>query len=245
MPHGEKNESLIEQLEEMAEEVEGLAEEISEVAWEEMSEMEVEVEDAARKTFRVLAYTARVNAIAARSALTTFASSGALRYLAFTSDFGEAFRPAVPPGLVNAAYGLSVAYIVGAIVESGYEVRKRPWPIITETVAHETSFQLVASLLVPFLFIHTAVHKTASILKARGVHKTRPLVAKWGPSAVGLVCVPVMPLCVDKPCEYVVDEFFDKAVKPFTRSWAADAMKQQNLAEKKAATVQQYIKKVE
>ena len=35
------------------------------------------------------------------------------RYVAYTSDIGEAFRPVVPPWLVTAAYGVSWAYVAG------------------------------------------------------------------------------------------------------------------------------------
>eukprot|EP00811_Abedinium_folium_P003668 NODE_13374_length_1169_cov_7.308061.p1 GENE.NODE_13374_length_1169_cov_7.308061~~NODE_13374_length_1169_cov_7.308061.p1 ORF type:complete len:285 (-),score=74.95 NODE_13374_length_1169_cov_7.308061:313-1074(-) len=249
--HHDKH-TLIEEIMETAEEVIEVAEEVFEVAIAEtelleaeFEEIEEEVYEKARKTWRWLAYTARMNAIAGQGAAQTMAASGAMRYLAFASDFGEAFRPAVPPGIVNAAYGLSIAYIVGAIAESGYEVRKKSWPIFVETVAHETSFQLLASLLVPFLFIHSAVHKTAQMCHACRFHKTRPLIAKYTPSAVGIACVPLLPVFVDHPCEYVVDEFFDKAVKPYTRSWGADCMKQQSIAEKNSTKVQKYTQKVE
>ena len=50
-----------------------------------------------------LAYAARVKAIALKSkALSSFSfKAGPMRYFAFTSDFGEAFRPAVPRWLAK------------------------------------------------------------------------------------------------------------------------------------------------
>jgi hypothetical protein len=36
----------------------------------------------------------------------------ASRYLAYTSDVGEAFRPVVNPKVVTSAYGISIAYVV-------------------------------------------------------------------------------------------------------------------------------------
>jgi fission process protein 1 len=38
----------------------------------------------------------------------------ASRYLAYTSDVGEAFRPVVNPKVVTTAYGISIAYVVSA-----------------------------------------------------------------------------------------------------------------------------------
>jgi fission process protein 1 len=60
---------------------------------------------------RYLAYAGRL-----RTALV--ASS---RYLAYTSEVGEAFRPIVPPFLVTAAYGISWAYLGLDVAYEGYK----------------------------------------------------------------------------------------------------------------------------
>lgn len=43
------------------------------------------------------------------------------RYVAYTSDIGESFRPVAHPGLVRAAYGISWAYILGDVGYEGYK----------------------------------------------------------------------------------------------------------------------------
>lgn len=63
---------------------------------------------------RYLAYGARL-----KTALT--ASS---RYLAYTSDVGEAFRPIISPLVVKAAYGVSWAYIGLDVGYEGYKAVK-------------------------------------------------------------------------------------------------------------------------
>ncbi|KAH8602098.1 mitochondrial 18 KDa protein-domain-containing protein [Bisporella sp. PMI_857] len=45
----------------------------------------------------------------------------AQRYVAYTSDIGESFRPVAPPNLVRAAYGVSWAYLVGDVSHEGYK----------------------------------------------------------------------------------------------------------------------------
>ena len=60
---------------------------------------------------RYLAYGARL-----RTAIT--ASS---RYLAYTSDVGEAFRPIVPQAVVQAAYRISWAYLGLDVSYEGYK----------------------------------------------------------------------------------------------------------------------------
>lgn len=168
-------------------------------------------EDAASLHVRYLAYASRVKAISAQLSFKT----GALRYLAFTSDFGEAFRPTVPSWLVNASYGVSVGYIGCSVAEAGYVARKadKSWDEVKVDMAQEAVFQGLASLFIPFMIIHSVVHRTAHYLKNHSVQLTRPMVAKWAPSGVGLACVPLMPVAVDHPCEQAVEYVFDHYVR--------------------------------
>jgi mitochondrial fission process protein 1 len=43
------------------------------------------------------------------------------RYVAYTSDIGESFRPVAHPYLVRSAYGISWAYIAGDVGYEGYK----------------------------------------------------------------------------------------------------------------------------
>ncbi|RDW67163.1 mitochondrial fission process 1 family protein [Aspergillus mulundensis] len=43
------------------------------------------------------------------------------RYIAYTSDLGESFRPVAHPYLVRSAYGISWAYILGDVAHEGYK----------------------------------------------------------------------------------------------------------------------------
>lgn len=45
----------------------------------------------------------------------------AQRYVAYTSDIGESFRPIAHPNLVRAAYGVSWAYLIGDVAHEGYK----------------------------------------------------------------------------------------------------------------------------
>ena len=45
----------------------------------------------------------------------------AQRYVAYTSDIGESFRPVAHPYLVRGAYGISWAYILGDVSYEGYK----------------------------------------------------------------------------------------------------------------------------
>jgi mitochondrial fission process protein 1 len=43
------------------------------------------------------------------------------RYVAYTSDIGESFRPIAHPWLVKGAYGISWAYLIGDVTHEGYK----------------------------------------------------------------------------------------------------------------------------
>merc|ERR1711939_990653 len=47
------------------------------------------------------------------------------RYVAYTSDIGESFRPVAHPWLVRGAYGISWAYILGDVGNEGWRAYKR------------------------------------------------------------------------------------------------------------------------
>ncbi|MCJ1421523.1 hypothetical protein MMC32_007887 [Xylographa parallela] len=54
----------------------------------------------------------------------------AQRYVAYTSDIGESFRPVAHPWLVRGAYGISWAYLVGDVSHEGYKAYIRQQQII-------------------------------------------------------------------------------------------------------------------
>lgn len=61
--------------------------------------------------WRYAAYTQRIRTILV----------SAQRYVAYTSDIGESFRPIAHPGLVRAAYGVSWAYLIVDVSHEGYK----------------------------------------------------------------------------------------------------------------------------
>lgn len=47
------------------------------------------------------------------------------RYVAYTSDIGESFRPVAHPWLVRGAYGVSWAYLIGDVSHEGWKAYQR------------------------------------------------------------------------------------------------------------------------
>lgn len=156
------------------------------------------------------------------------------RYVAYTSDIGESFRPVAHPKLVSMAYGVSWAYLIGDVAFESWKARQlqlglyipgeKPWsksPALTEeqraTISEGAKdwrlvgvkravFQSLASMGLPALTIHSTV-KYAGLALKNNKNKTLRV---YGPVALGLGIVPSLPYLFDEPVEHVVDYVFDK-----------------------------------
>ncbi|CAD1808340.1 Mitochondrial 18 KDa protein (MTP18) family protein [Candida parapsilosis] len=167
------------------------------------------------------------------------------RYVAYTSDIGESFRPVAHPYLVKTGYAVSWLYIIGDVSyaswitkmksEGRYIPGLKPWNkqpqpdlVAAETFKQTHSlvdsdwrlsalkrgiFQSVASMGLPAFTIHSAVRYSSYIFKNSG-NKT---LKTYGPVAIGLGIVPLLPYVFDEPVEHVVDWVFDKGEKLYVR----------------------------
>jgi len=138
------------------------------------------------------------------------------RYVAYTSDVGEAFRPVVSPKIVTAAYGISWLYLAGDVGYEGYKAyRKGPSPVEAANFSEPTRvgmlvvkravFQSIASMALPAFTIHTAVKQATKAF----VNVKNPRIKAWGPTITGLSLVPGLPFLFDHPVEQATDAVFE------------------------------------
>ncbi|KAF8843158.1 hypothetical protein BDN67DRAFT_924912 [Paxillus ammoniavirescens] len=176
---------------------------ISDKATQELTSLADKNVDSTDSDIRYMAYGARL-----RTALR--ASS---RYIAYTSDVGEAFRPVVPPAVVTAAYGISWLYLSADVSYEAYKAHRRgPSPLEAVHYSEPTRlglvavkravFQSVASMALPAFTIHTIVSRSKPFFTSR--FESRRIRA-WGPTLSGLAVVPVLPYLFDEPVEKAVD----------------------------------------
>lgn len=71
----------------------------------------IRAEDTTDTSIRYAAYATRIRTI----------MLSAHRYVAYTSDIGESFRPVAHPYLVKGAYGVSWLYLFGDVAHEGYK----------------------------------------------------------------------------------------------------------------------------
>ncbi|KAI6151809.1 mitochondrial 18 KDa protein-domain-containing protein [Pisolithus tinctorius] len=138
------------------------------------------------------------------------------RYIAYTSDVGEAFRPLVPPAVVKAAYGISWLYLSADVSYEAYKAHRRgPSPSEVAHLSEPTRiglvavkralFQSIASMALPAFTIHTIVARSKPVF-SRSKH---PRLRTWGPTVLGLSVVPILPYLFDKPVEHAIDRAWE------------------------------------
>ena len=150
---------------------------------------------------RYTAYTVRLKTLV----------SSVSRYIAYSSDVGEAFRPLARPFVVTAAYGISWAYIftdVGYTCWQAAQDREHDSPLAADLAwiaARRGTFQTLASIVLPAFTIHSVVKHSARLFSKF----KSPRMRVAGPTAAGLLTVPLLPFLFDHPVETVVERLFD------------------------------------
>ncbi|KAG2370098.1 mitochondrial 18 KDa protein-domain-containing protein [Suillus spraguei] len=179
---------------------------MTEKAQDEISSLADKNVDSTDSDLRYMAYAAR---------LRTAVRAGS-RYIAYTSDVGEAFRPVVPPAVVTACYGISWLYLAGDVSYEAYKTHRRgPSPIEAAHFSEPTRvgmvavkravFQSIASMALPAFTIHTAVNQA----KKAFTNVQNKRLKTWGPTISGLAIVPFLPYIFDHPVETATDKAFE------------------------------------
>jgi len=135
-----------------------------------------------------------------------------IRFAAYTSDVGEAFRPVFRPIFVRACYGISIGYVVADVAYAGYsesQIAASTKGDVMKTTLHAGVFQFLASLALPFVAIHNTV-KFAEHKVFYSHSRWSPGIRRWAPAICGLAVIPLLPL-LDHPIETGVDWLFDHA----------------------------------
>lgn len=162
--------------------------------------------------------------------LKTLITTGS-RYLAYSSEIGEAIRPLARPMVVTAAYAVSWAYIFGDVGYTCWQASKgldKDSPnLVTDLAwiaARRGTFQTLASLCLPAFTIHSIVKYSGPLFSKFRSVRVRAL----GPSFLGLLTIPILPLMFDHPVETAVENVFD-SIEFHIAAWKGDKMAQKSL----------------
>lgn len=183
--------------------------------------------DSTESNIRYAAYTNRIRTVL----------SSAHRYVAYTSDIGESFRPVAHPGLVRAAYGVSWLYILGDVSYEGYKAYLQNQRILRglptadgtndskpgvpgvvsplqdyrTVMVQRAVFQSLASMGLPAFTIHSVVKYSGKAMKSLKNQRLKT----WGPIGLGLGVVPFLPAIFDEPVENAVEWAFHEGFKAY------------------------------
>lgn len=189
------------------------------------------VPESTESNVRYAAYMARLRTI----------MLSAHRYVAYTSDIGESFRPVAHPHMVRSAYGISWAYILGDVSYEGYKAywsnQRRLHPELTLTARQAHATGLEASDSTAHIGTVTPLEDYRTVMIQRGIFQSiasmglpaftihsvvrysgralkdvkNKTIRTWGPIGLGLAVVPFLPTLFDKPVENAVEWTFHKA----------------------------------
>lgn len=138
----------------------------------------------------------------------------ARRYVAYTSDIGESFRPVAHPKLVTMGYAISWGYVLTDVARVCYKTHEKypdaepltqkDWRVVG---SKQAIFQGLASMALPAVTIHSTVRYSSLLFK----NAKSTAVRRYGPVGLGLAVVPLLPYIFDEPVETAVDYVFDTA----------------------------------
>lgn len=157
----------------------------------------------------------------------------AKRYVAYSSDFGEAFRPLADPNFVRASYALAWGYVSYDVFRYTRHIRQLHQQQqqnnnddlnikTSEAFVKRLTFHSLASMGLPAVTIHSTVRVAVKAFGPPPPSTEWPSMPKmklwgqrWGPTTAGLLVIPLLPYLFDHPVEYVVDNGYDWVFERF------------------------------
>lgn len=139
-----------------------------------------------------------------------------VRYLGYTNELGEAFRPLISKSLVNFSYVVATGYVLADTYSKSSKVYRRPEALgggtkrAVITAGDVLLWQMLASVIIPGFTINRICWGTGRLLKMAKVAKG---IQKAAPTTVGLASIPVIIHPIDKLMDYVMDNTYRKYIR--------------------------------
>jgi fission process protein 1 len=133
----------------------------------------------------------------------------ALRYVGYSNEIGEAFRPIIPLRIVAYSYLIEFAYFISDTIHKGhiayhdYKHQDNVLTHISKASAYTMVWQCFASVLLPAFTINRVVKLMGYISKN---YMKNNILIKYSPTIIGLTVIPILPLVLDP----IVDQAMNK-----------------------------------
>ncbi|XP_017148418.2 mitochondrial fission process protein 1 [Drosophila miranda] len=133
-----------------------------------------------------------------------------IRYMGYSNEIGEAFRPLVPKSIVAASYGLAIGYVCTDTFDKSLRLQRtgasnRDLAILAGDVF---SWQMMASVIIPGLVINRITWASRMMLRKAPVG-----ILKTVPTLIGLASIPLIIHPIDSLVDRIMDETYRKAVR--------------------------------
>ena len=128
----------------------------------------------------------------------------ALRYLGYTNEVGEAFRPLVHPRYVTATYGVAFNYV---LADAFFQSAKKSNADQHSGLVFVDSllWQSLASVAIPGVTINLITKASSKMMVAATQNKT---VRKFAPTVIGLSAIPLIIKPIDEFTDVLMDSTF-------------------------------------
>ncbi|XP_055696576.1 mitochondrial fission process protein 1 [Lutzomyia longipalpis] len=137
-----------------------------------------------------------------------------VRYLGYSNEVGEAFRPLIKKIFVHLSYGIAVTYVCADAFDKSHKVYKRPSgggaKAAAITAGDVLLWQMLASVIIPGFTINRICWGTGKLLKM--THQ-KGVIKKWVPTFVGLASIPA----IIHPIDNFVDTLMDKTYRVYIK----------------------------
>ncbi|XP_030568527.1 mitochondrial fission process protein 1 [Drosophila novamexicana] len=133
-----------------------------------------------------------------------------IRYMGYSNEVGEAFRPLVPKSFVAASYGMAIGYVCTDTFDKAlrHQMAGGTDREMLLMGADVFTWQMLASVLIPGLTINRITAISRSLLK-----KSPSIVLKTLPTIIGLASIPL----IVHPIDHMVDRLMDATYRKMVR----------------------------
>ncbi|XP_023162273.1 mitochondrial fission process protein 1 [Drosophila hydei] len=133
-----------------------------------------------------------------------------LRYMGYSNEVGEAFRPLLPKSIIAASYGMAVGYVCTDTFDKAlrHQMAGGSDRQVALVGADVFTWQMFASVIIPGLTINRITAVSRMLLK-----KSPSLVGKTLPTLIGLISIPLIVHPIDNMVDRIMDATYRKLVR--------------------------------
>ncbi|CRL05545.1 CLUMA_CG018260, isoform A [Clunio marinus] len=134
-----------------------------------------------------------------------------LRYLGYSNELGESFRPLIKKSYVHASYAVAIAYVFADTADKSLKSYEKDKNLIKSVKigSDVVIWQMLASVMIPGFTINRICWTVGKGLK---YSKFKHPLGKWIPTIVGLLSIPLIIRPIDRGVDFLMDETFRKYV---------------------------------